>query len=175
MSAITRRRARQSSRLTAEIGPGSLDSVFRAVLPGAKELLGLGERQRLEQHAVHDAEDRAVRADSEREGQDGDGCERRVLGERAEREPNVLCQLIESLRQASTLCRHRVPRSDVVKIQHVDILRVGRHVGAMRDDCDAVSSFAARSCRCRSTAAMSGPPLPIVPRMWCDVRGARRC
>ena len=39
-------------------------------VPNAHEMIGLRKGQRLEQHAVHDAEDRGVRADPERERDD---------------------------------------------------------------------------------------------------------
>ena len=47
------------------------------------ETVTVAVRQRLEQHAAHDAEDRGVGADAEREGHDHDGCERGRMPQRA--------------------------------------------------------------------------------------------
>ena len=49
----------------------------RHVLPDADEPRGVRVRQRTDEHAVHDAEDRGVRADAERERRDRDGREQR--------------------------------------------------------------------------------------------------
>jgi hypothetical protein len=48
------------------------------------EAIRLPVRERTQQHRVDDAEDRGVRADSEREGEDDDRGEGRALGETAE-------------------------------------------------------------------------------------------
>jgi predicted AAA+ superfamily ATPase len=47
--------------------------------PDRHQTLGLGVRQRLEQHRVNDAEDRGVRADPQRQRDDGDQCEARLF------------------------------------------------------------------------------------------------
>ena len=50
------------------------------------------KRKRAQQHSVHDSENRGIRADSEREGQNGDGRKTRVLGENAEAVSQILQQ-----------------------------------------------------------------------------------
>jgi hypothetical protein len=62
-----------------------------------REPLGLRERQGPEHHRVHDAEDRGVRADAERQRQERDGREARALGQPAQREPHVLEQCIHTV------------------------------------------------------------------------------
>ena len=54
---------------------------LRGDLEDGHDPVRIGVRQRPQQHAVHDAEDRRGRADAEGEGQDGDGGEARVLAE----------------------------------------------------------------------------------------------
>ena len=58
----------------------------RPVEPDEHEPVGVAIRQRLEQHRAHDAEDRGVRADAERERDDHDGGE---AGGRPETAPGV--------------------------------------------------------------------------------------
>ena len=71
-------------------------------LPHADELLGIRKGERFEQDAVDDAEDRAVRADPQRERQNRDERERRILGERAQREPSVVSQFAEPFLDAGS-------------------------------------------------------------------------
>ena len=101
---------------------------------------GVAVRQRLEQHAVDDAEDRAVGANAERERDDGDGREPGRPAQDANRVDEVLPQLAD-VRTA----RHppREPLIDVdalalgafviAKLLHRAAARlVGRH--ALRDE-----------------------------------------
>jgi hypothetical protein len=54
------------------------------------QALGVGKRQWLEQDGVDGGEDRRIGADAEREGDDGDGCERRRAAEQPQRVADVL-------------------------------------------------------------------------------------
>src|SRR5262249_21603623 len=65
-------------------------------LPDANQLVGVRKRERLEEHAIHDAENRAVRADAERERQNGDRGERRIFRQRPQRETDVAAQFTDS-------------------------------------------------------------------------------
>jgi hypothetical protein len=67
------------------------------VLPDAQQSFGVWIGQRLEEHPVHDAEDRAVCPDPQRQGEHGNGGERAVLGEGPKGESDVLLQPLESL------------------------------------------------------------------------------
>ena len=58
------------------------------------QLLGLRHRQRLQQNRVDHSEDGGIRADAEREGQNGRGREAAVLPEEAEAEAEVLQHLV---------------------------------------------------------------------------------
>jgi hypothetical protein len=60
------------------------------VLGDRNQLVWLLERQRLEQHAVHDTEHGAVGADPERQRQNRHRRERRGFDEGAQREPEIL-------------------------------------------------------------------------------------
>ena len=54
------------------------------------QALRIAERQRLEEHAVHDGEDGAVGADAQRERRDGDGREPRRAPQRPDGVADVL-------------------------------------------------------------------------------------
>ncbi len=56
-----------------------------AVVPEEHEPVRIGERQRLQQHRAHEAEDRGVRADAERDDQHGERRESRCARQRASR------------------------------------------------------------------------------------------
>ncbi len=60
------------------------------------EPIGLGERERLQQHRVDDAEHRRRGADAEREGEHGDRGERRRAPQHAPAVPHVLPQHLEA-------------------------------------------------------------------------------
>ena len=51
---------------------------------------GIAERQRPDLHRIDDAEHRAVDADAEREADDGEGGESRIVGERSDGVPKIL-------------------------------------------------------------------------------------
>ena len=57
--------------------------------------IAVGVGQRLQEHAVDDAEDRGVRADPEPEGQDREQREAAVLEERAHAEAQIVQQLVD--------------------------------------------------------------------------------
>ena len=71
---------------------GVAQIVLVRVLPAdVHQAVGLGDAgERPQQQRVHEAEDRRVRADPERQRRDGDQRERRVLEQHAESEPEVL-------------------------------------------------------------------------------------
>ena len=74
-----------------EIVDGRL--VLAGVFPvDGDELAGVRVRQRIQEHAVDDGEERGVGADAERQGEDGDDAKRRRLEEHAEGEAKVLKQ-----------------------------------------------------------------------------------
>ena len=54
------------------------------------ELLGVRHRQRLQQHRVDDGEDGRVRADADRQRQDGGGRESAIFPQQAGCEPDLL-------------------------------------------------------------------------------------
>ena len=68
----------------AVANPGLVER--RPLAPDHHGAIWLGPRQRAEQHGVDDAEDRGVRADSQREREDGDGGEAGMA--REHRAPN---------------------------------------------------------------------------------------
>ena len=77
---------------------GGRDAVVAAagdLLPDLENPIGLGIGERLEQRAVHEAEDGAGRANAERQRQDGDGREARAASEVAEPVAHVLPKLVE--------------------------------------------------------------------------------
>ena len=61
------------------------------------EAMGIGERQRPEQHRVHDGEHRRVRGDRQRDGQHDGRRERRRPPDRAERVPKIVHQHVRLL------------------------------------------------------------------------------
>ena len=83
----------------------------------AHQSVGLRVRQRLEQHAVHDAEDRGVRADAECQRQHRHGGERRRPPEHAQRIRDILAEIREELHASNVT---RVVGVDVAAI----VLRV---------------------------------------------------
>ncbi len=70
--------------------PLLLDAPLGTALPQRDQPVRLGIRQRPEQHAIDDAEDRRVRPDAQREREHGDGGEAGVLQQLAEGEFEVL-------------------------------------------------------------------------------------
>jgi hypothetical protein len=62
---------------------------IRRLFPDLDDPLGLGIGKPLEQDAVEEAEDRDVGAEAERERQNGEGREPGILGEGAQREPDI--------------------------------------------------------------------------------------
>ena len=54
------------------------------------QLMRLRERQRTQQHGVHDAEDRGIQANTKREHQDSDGGKCRIVAQGAERVAGIL-------------------------------------------------------------------------------------
>ena len=88
--------------------------------PDLVQAAGIPERQRLQQHAVHHAEDRAVGADAERERNQRDGGKRRRSPQRPQRVADVLPQLGDEFRPAHALPPSlvdgdaRVPRAFVI-------------------------------------------------------------
>ena len=112
MSASCVRWARQSSRSSGETDAWS-------ALGGAvggidlEQLLRVRERERAQEHAVDDREDRRVRADAERERDDrGDG-ERGRRAELAKRVGEILAELAEVVFAARGGFRAAVERADV--------------------------------------------------------------
>jgi hypothetical protein len=68
----------------------ALEGAVGAALPGHHEAFGVREVEGPEQQRVDATEDRRVRADAERHGEDGDGREARILPQHARREAEVL-------------------------------------------------------------------------------------
>ncbi len=68
-------------------------SFFRIVRGEHDELIGIVDRQALQQHLVGDREDRGVRADAECEREHDDGGEAWVLGE----QPNGVANVLDNL------------------------------------------------------------------------------
>jgi hypothetical protein len=58
-------------------------------------LIRVAEGQRAEKYGVDDGENRGVCANAQGHGGDGDGCETRILSQHAEREAEVLRELVE--------------------------------------------------------------------------------
>ena len=83
------------------------------------------EWQRLEQHAVDDAEDRAVGADAEREREDRDERERADSWRACEGVANVLAELVEPIVAGVSRCRH-VATPGMVKNQQESIVSAAR-------------------------------------------------
>ena len=79
--------------------------------PDHHRAIRLGPRQRPQQHGVHDAEDRGVGADAERQRQHGDGGKAGVARERARAEAQVLARRSRASEggRMSRLRRTRVP------------------------------------------------------------------
>ena len=73
------------------------------------EPVAVAVRQRLEQHAAHDAEDRGVGADAEREREDDDGGERGAVAQRAQRVRDVGGDALEPRQAALRRARPRRP------------------------------------------------------------------
>ena len=66
-------------------------------LPHHREPVEVGDGRRAQEHAVDDAENRGVRADSQREGQDRDNGESAVRDELPDGEPKVLEKRLHAL------------------------------------------------------------------------------
>ena len=96
------------------------------------ELVGIRERQRREQHRVHHAEDRGVRANPERQRQDGDDGETRRLAELPESEAEIVhrggCSLVGAKRE------HRIEARGATRRQVTSDERSERE--HERDDCE---------------------------------------
>jgi len=97
---LTRTHARHAlkrSHLRAhvcEIGIGELQlAAARICLPNAHDLIRIRIRQRTQQHAIHHAEDRGARADSERQCEHRNSREHRALGQHAKAVTEVLSQI----------------------------------------------------------------------------------
>src|SRR5690606_38540501 len=71
------------------------DADARCCLPETDETIGLGERQRPQQHAVDDAVDRGVGADGESERQHGTGREQERGDEPSAGVPHVASRLLQ--------------------------------------------------------------------------------
>ncbi len=82
-------------------------------------------RQRAQQHRADNAEDRAVRADAEREREQGDRRERRRAAQSAQRDANVLCEIAEAVALAARGKRAAAKRGDL----RFDFIAVSERVG----------------------------------------------
>ncbi len=76
----------------------------RPLAPDHHRAIGLGPRQRPEEHGVEHAEDGGVGADPERERQDGNGREAWTAEERARPEPEVLPECFEECGAGHNTC-----------------------------------------------------------------------
>jgi hypothetical protein len=76
------------------IGNGALGKVGFALVNGDK-LTGIRKRKRIQQHAVDDGEQRSVCADAERQREDRDESESRILAQDADAVSDVVPQFIE--------------------------------------------------------------------------------
>jgi len=74
--------------------------VRRRHVPDEDESVGIAEGQRLQQDPVDDAEDRRVRADPERQNDDGGERERGALGEQSQPMPKVSNQAAHGARSS---------------------------------------------------------------------------
>ena len=76
-------------------------------MPDGDEALGLMEWQRLQQHAVHHAEDRSIGADPQREGDGRHSCEARLLPQHARGIAQVLEETGEHMVGGNSGCDGR--------------------------------------------------------------------
>ena len=85
--------ARKSRKSGSEYGP-CLDAVGGIRVPHPDEAVGRRERERIEQDAAHDAEDRGVCADAQRQRREGDDGKSGRRAEPAERVAQILFELV---------------------------------------------------------------------------------
>ena len=95
-------RAVEQMVVTSElVERGVRKALLRRVASGeGDQTIGLQNRQAAKEQAVHQREDRGVRANAQREGQDDDGRDEGRRQERANAEPQVLPGLVEPSRAA---------------------------------------------------------------------------
>ena len=97
------------------------------ILPQHDKACRISERQRAQQHRVHDAEDRSRRTDAESQGADGHNGERGTARQQAQRIVNVLDRRLDAAQTPDVAAAFDMPRWMAEPCPRLAPGGVGRH------------------------------------------------